>query len=136
MPLIENLDILPIPDRSLIDNLNDYAVPATISSSRGCPGKCVFCAAGVLSGGRYRLRSSINIVREFEYLRSLGFDTISVIDDTMTADLNRMDRILNDLIKCSLGVSWYCESRVDAVTKPILEPVPSTKWIQKPRPVV
>ena len=57
-PFIEDLDSLPFPDRSLFDPLDKYAIPATISTSRGCPGKCAFCAAGVLSGGRYRMRSA------------------------------------------------------------------------------
>jgi anaerobic magnesium-protoporphyrin IX monomethyl ester cyclase len=46
-----DLDSLPFPDRSLFD-LDKYSYPASISTSRGCPGRCIFCAAAALSGGR------------------------------------------------------------------------------------
>ena len=120
MPFINDLDSLPIPDRSFFDNLHEYPIPATISTSRGCPGKCIFCSASALSGGRYRLRSADNIVSEFEYLYSFGFNHICVIDDTMTADLKRLDGILDKLIKKRIGVTWYCESRVDSLSKSVL----------------
>lgn len=119
-PFIEDLDTLPFPDRELFDDLSEYSSPATISTSRGCPGKCVFCAASVLSGGRYRLRSAKNIVSEFSYLKSLGFNHINIIDDTMTANRKRLDEILNELIASNLQMTWFCESRVDAVTRDML----------------
>ena len=121
MPFIEDLDSLPIPDRKLFGDLNRYALAATVSTSRGCPGQCVFCSAGVLSGGKYRLRSAKNVIEEFAYLKSLGHNHIYVVDDTMTADLSRLDSFLEGLISSELGVTWYCESRIDAVSKPMLD---------------
>jgi len=119
-PFIKNLDDLPFPDRTLFGNLTDYVCPATIITSRGCPGKCIFCAASVLSGGRYRMRSAKNVVDEFEYLKSLGLDHVFVLDDTMTANLARLDQFLDEMLTRDLQMSWYCESRVDRITKDIL----------------
>lgn len=117
---IENLDTLPFPDRSFFD-MEAYSVPGSISTSRGCPGNCIFCAATALSGGRYRTRSAENIVSEFEYLRDLGCKHIQIIDDTMTADINRLNEFLNIMIQKKIGVSWNCESRVDIMTKDLME---------------
>lgn len=119
-PFISNLNELPFPDRSVFDDLYKYPVPATISTSRGCPGKCIFCAAGVLSGGKYRLRSAHNIVQEFKYLKSFGYTHVHIIDDTMTANIKRLEEFLDEMILCDLNMTWYCESRVDAMTKEIL----------------
>lgn len=120
-PFITDLDALPFPDRTLFEDLYRYALPSSIVTSRGCPGKCIFCAASVLSGGRYRMRSALNVVQEFEYLKSLGFRHVNIIDDTMTANLKRLNEILDELIIRNLQMSWYCESRVDVMSKGILK---------------
>ncbi|QAA30384.1 B12-binding domain-containing radical SAM protein [Clostridium manihotivorum] len=117
---IENLDMLPFPDRRLYD-LEKYAVPASISTSRGCPGRCIFCAATALSGGRYRVRTAENVIEEFKYLKSLGNNHIQIVDDTMTADVDRLHRLLKLLKEEKLGVTWNCESRVDIMTKELLK---------------
>lgn len=119
-PFIQDLDKLPFPNRDLFPDLRKYAFPATISTSRGCPGQCVFCAASVLSGGKYRMRSARNIVDEFEYLKSLGFNHVLIIDDTMTASINRLDAFLNEMISRQLQMTWYCESRVDVISRDML----------------
>jgi len=117
---IVDLDLLPFPDRKMFDNIEAYAHPATCITSRGCPGKCIFCAAGALSGGKYRLRSAKNVVLEFEYLKSLGFNHVDIIDDTMTANLKRLNEFLDELIQKKIGMTWYCESRVDVMSKELL----------------
>lgn len=118
-PLIQNLDDLPYPDRSFYD-MNKYPHKGNCSTSRGCPGKCIFCAASGLSGGKYRMRSAESIVNEFRYLKSIGCHHIDIVDDTMTASLKRLDKILDLLLEENLGVTWYCESRVDVVSKELL----------------
>ena len=119
-PFITNLDELPFPDRTLFDNLEKYKYPATLQTSRGCPGNCIFCAASMLSGGRYRMRSAKSVVAEFEYLKALGFNHVCVTDDTMTVSIPRLDEILNCLIESKLNVTWFCESRVDSINEDIL----------------
>lgn len=115
-----DLDTLPFPDRSLYD-LKSYSVPCSISTSRGCPGRCIFCAASGLSGGKYRIRSAENVVAEFEYLKGLGFDRVQIIDDTMTANLRRLEEFLTLMKEREMNMLWACESRVDVVTKPLLQ---------------
>ena len=119
-PFIKDLDILPFPDRSLFDDIHKYANPSTLITSRGCPGKCIFCAASVLSGGRYRMRSAENIFAEFKYLKSLGFNHVDIVDDTMTVNITRLNQFLDMLISSNLGLTWYCESRVDIISKRLL----------------
>lgn len=117
---IEDLDILPFPDRRLF-SMRKYSVPASISTSRGCPGRCIFCAASALSGCKYRVRSAENIVEEFKYLNSLGYSKIQIVDDTMTADLRRLNKFLKLLIEEDLNITWGCESRVDIISLELLQ---------------
>ncbi|MCL2250088.1 MAG: B12-binding domain-containing radical SAM protein [Oscillospiraceae bacterium] len=119
-PFIENLDILPILDRSHFEDAHEYTHFATVSTSRGCPGKCIFCAASVLSGGRHRMRSAKSIIEEFELLKEKGFENVYVVDDTMTANTRRLNEFLDMLIKKNLQMTWFCESRVDILSYELL----------------
>jgi len=119
-PFIKNLDLLPFPDRTLFEHIHDYKNPATLSTSRGCPGQCIFCAASVLSGGRYRMRSVQSVISEVEYLKFLGFHHIDFVDDTMTVSISRLNSFLDELISRNLKITWTCESRVDSMSKDIL----------------
>ena len=66
------------------------------------------------------MRTAKSIVDEFEYLTTLGFYHILIIDDTMTANLHRLNLFLDELIHRNLNVTWYCESRVDIITRDML----------------
>lgn len=116
---ISDLDLLPFPDRELLD-IDKYSHPGSISTSRGCPGRCIFCAATALSGGRYRMRSAENVVEEMIYLKGLGFNHIQFIDDTLTADIRRLKKILRIIEEKELIISWAAESRVDVIDKDLL----------------
>jgi len=119
-PLVMDLDTLSFPDRRIFDNLTEYPIYATVSTSRGCPGRCIFCAAGTLSGRTYRMRSAKNIVREFEHLKELGCGHVVIVDDTMTVNAKRVNEFADELIQRDLKMTWQCESRVDNITKEIL----------------
>jgi radical SAM superfamily enzyme YgiQ (UPF0313 family) len=64
-PPINDLDALPFPDRTLIDRtlyqtksfLNYSNKTGSIHTTRGCPGRCTFCASGHKLRARLRSRS-------------------------------------------------------------------------------
>lgn len=60
---IKNLDQLPFPDRSLIKK-EKYVLPYTISTSRGCPGQCIFCSSKSFWGKSVIMRSAENVYKE------------------------------------------------------------------------
>lgn len=115
-----DLDELPFPNRKLYD-LEKYPHKGNISTSRGCPGKCIFCAASALAGGKYRMRSAASIMEEVLYLYGLGIRHIDFVDDTMTASVKRLNEFLNLLLKHQLPITWYCESRVDSMNYELLK---------------
>jgi radical SAM superfamily enzyme YgiQ (UPF0313 family) len=113
-PFIKNLDLLPFPARDLID-LDDYLVRGGIITSRGCPGKCVFCAASALSGGEYRMRSVDNVLDEIKHLlNAYKLKYIYILDDTFTAIPGRTEEFCMKIKENELDFKWYCESRVDS----------------------
>lgn len=117
-PVIADLDKLPFPTRNIYDLdgiLTQDIVRRMIITSRGCPGRCKFCAASALSGGRYRMRSVDNIADEVIELQREGVQAIFFGDDTVSADVPRLLRLC-DILK-DIGVKWTGECRVDAMTK-------------------
>jgi radical SAM superfamily enzyme YgiQ (UPF0313 family) len=121
MGLIHDLDALPYPDRSLLD-LSRYKNPSSVISTRGCPARCIFCAAGAFPRHKYRLRSPENVVGEFIYLKeNYNFGTISLVDNTFTGLRERSMKICDLIIKHKLNITWICETRVTAVDKNLVE---------------
>ncbi|TEB05787.1 Ribosomal protein S12 methylthiotransferase RimO [Pelotomaculum schinkii] len=119
-PYIKELDQLPFPLRTAID-MEEYPMPGTIITSRGCPGSCIFCAAGAISGGRYRTRGIDNVILEIEEMRRIfKIDYITVVDDTFTAFPERTRAFCHYYNKSNSGFAWGCESRVDDVSRELL----------------
>jgi radical SAM superfamily enzyme YgiQ (UPF0313 family) len=110
---LEPLERLPWPARDLL-MLSEYSHAGALMTGRGCPGGCIFCSARAMSGGRYRKREPDDVIEELRSLRKLGINSLVFLDDTLTADLERLDRILFLMRKEGLDdIPWACESRVD-----------------------
>ena len=106
---IEKIDIdsLPMPDRDLID-LTDYIEVRTILSSRGCFGRCKFCATPSF-WGNFRGRSAKNVADEIEYLvKKYSAKKILFLDDNATASKTRMMDISQEIIKRKIKCSFGC----------------------------
>ena len=119
--VIENLDELPWATKVYQRDLDfrRYNVPFLLNpfisfyTSRGCPAQCTFCLwPQTLSGHRWRLRSSDDIVNEcrwalenFPGLREIFFD-----DDTFNYQKARTIELCGKLKE--LKFTWSCTSRV------------------------
>lgn len=120
-PFIKDLDVLPFPARHLFP-LNLYPYPGNVVTARGCPGRCIFCAAVAMSGGSYRMRSSENVVSELVYLlEKHDLNYCVFVDDTFTSSHDRTMRICDLISEAGLDIHWSCTSRVNTVTKEMLK---------------
>lgn len=93
---IENLDVVGIPAWDMI-NPNDYPYapigafskkyPLTsISTTRGCPYHCTFCANNTIMGRKVRARSTEIVLKEMELLHDkYGIREFQIIDDNFTS---------------------------------------------------
>jgi radical SAM superfamily enzyme YgiQ (UPF0313 family) len=88
---------------------------ATIVTSRGCPGTCLFCNKNIF-GFAFRARSAKNVVDEMEYLyKKYNIEEFHISDDCFSWDTNRVREICNLIIKRKLKIKWACSNgiRVD-----------------------
>lgn len=116
---VQALDELPFLGRDLF--CGTYSVRGHLLTSRGCPARCIFCSAAAMSGGKYRMRSAESVVDEMVYLQRLGIgEKVKFLDDTLTADVARLERILDLMERLGIHVIWGAESRVDVVTEKLL----------------
>lgn len=113
---IKNLDLLPIVKRQYIEqSLTGNLI--TIFSSRGCPGKCIYCAASSLAGSRYRIRDIEAVFLEtLMILKLVKYNAeIYYCDDTFTAVIKRINHFLKLIDGANISIRWRCESRVDVL---------------------
>lgn len=118
---IEHLDALPLQPAGLID-YNRYSAPFTLTTSRGCPGNCIYCASRTMAGRKYRMRSPENIICEVEYLfRKLNRKKILILDDTFTADSSRFFSFADLIKKHRIDFEYRIESRGDVLSEEVLQ---------------
>jgi radical SAM superfamily enzyme YgiQ (UPF0313 family) len=127
-PLIEALDELPFPDRSLVpatryvpDPGNFYQLPSTgILFSRGCPYRCAYCAKAVFQN-RLRYRSADRFVDEAEQCgRDFGIRDFRLGDEGPTANPRQMTELCEAILRRGLRLTWNCFSRLEAADEPLL----------------
>jgi len=106
-----NFDMMPIPNRRLVD-IDDYIDVRAIWSSRGCNWMCNFCATSDFWGS-WNARNSVKVADEIEMLvKDYKARKIIFLDDDATFDKIRMKDISNYLIKRKINVNLGCLSRV------------------------
>jgi len=127
-PALNELDSLPFPSSHLHKAINiDCALQAEfISTSRGCPANCRFCASPSFWGRRVRYRSARSVADEMLFIREqYGLIYLSLRDDTFTADRRRTVALCRELIDRQVHIFWNCQSRVEAIDAQTLE------WMRK-----
>lgn len=115
---VENLDDIPLLDFNLLDlelydtrcrNNNPFhnngrgGKRLPFISSRGCPFKCVFCAAGSLSGTKMRYMSPKRFLEDVRNaVEKFGLTKIVINDDQALLRKDRMKKILAGLAEMNL----------------------------------
>jgi radical SAM superfamily enzyme YgiQ (UPF0313 family) len=120
-PFGEHLDDLPIPARDLIEN-SRYTSPengrplTVLHANRGCPAKCIYCPAGVISGYNVRLRSPELVVDEIEEcVNRYGIRDFLFHGDTFTINKRWLLKLCDLILERKLDIHWGCNSRVDTI---------------------
>jgi anaerobic magnesium-protoporphyrin IX monomethyl ester cyclase len=120
---ISDLDMLPLPEYEFF-KMERYAnrrIP--ITTARGCPHMCVYCAVDRVIGRRFRTRSPKNVVDEIEYWYGKGYKDFGFNDDTFTENTRRAEEICDELIRRNIDIKWDLRTgiRVDRVNTTLLE---------------
>jgi len=127
-PLIENLDELPVPDRSLLKEDIHYYNPivkrmpyTTMFTTRGCPGMCTFCSSPTFYGREIRSMSAKRVMAEIREIVKLRYKEIFFRDEIFTAFKSRVMEICDTIIKEKLDITWICSARITSVDKEMME---------------
>jgi len=119
-----DMDDLPIPDRTLLPQGVDYFNPVvermpytTMQTSRGCPGKCIFCTAPSFYGRRTRVRSAEKVLEELRVVKRQGYREVFFRDETFTAYKKRNQEICEGMLREGLDLRWIANGRVDMIDK-------------------
>ncbi len=122
-PPLADLDELAPPARHLIP-LGRYralGMPVSMTTSRGCPYKCIFCVGRKMVGARVRYRDPVRVVDEMEDLSTLDFHQINLADDLFTANADHCLAVCNEILNRGLRVKWTSFARVDTVSRQMLD---------------
>lgn len=115
-PLIQNLDMIPIPDRKLLTKYHNYILTnktTPVITSRGCVYNCRFCSNNIIYNRSIRYRSVENIIEELLYLESEGFKEISIVDDCFTTNYKRVIEICEKIRKSNIDIQFHCTTRTN-----------------------
>jgi len=125
-----DMNSLALPARDLLDfkkyrGASTPGIPADryrstqIFTSRGCPGKCIFCCSDRMFGPHVRFRSIDHIMEEIkECINRYGFNHFTIDDDTFTLRRNRVMEFCERM--AALPATWDCDTRVDQVDRDMI----------------
>jgi radical SAM superfamily enzyme YgiQ (UPF0313 family) len=107
-----DLNSLPIPDFTLVEGYNPNKLKIyPISTSRGCPYNCIFCAVVPMFGRKYRFRSEALVIEELKNLKRI--EHVFFYDDNFAADKERAKILLEKMIKMDFKGTWSTQVRID-----------------------
>lgn len=131
-PLIKDLDQLPYAARDIVnfENYRKAHVERGLSrkfmnimefmTSRGCPAKCIFCGSGAYKPATVRYRSLNHVLGEIdECVKKYGTTYVNLSDDTFTLNKPFVHGFCTAMKE--RGLEWGCFTRVDCVTKELLQ---------------
>jgi radical SAM superfamily enzyme YgiQ (UPF0313 family) len=123
--IVENLDDIPFPDWDQMAPDTYPKAPhgaivrgfpiGVVTSSRGCPYQCTFCASPAFYGRRIRFRSPENVVAEIRHLVDrFGVREIHFEDDNLTMRRDHAERICRLILDGGIKVDWACPNGIRA----------------------
>jgi len=115
---IEDLDSLPLPAYDLF-KMNRYPMHR-ITTSRGCPYKCVFCNSSSIWLGRWRKRSPEKIMEEIRFLIENHKKKVFFFNDnSFNIDLKRIELFCTLLLKNNFKILWSTPVRPELINDEI-----------------
>lgn len=123
--VLKNLDKLPMPAWDLVDvnaykevwKQSNYPFTLNITTTRGCPFKCNWCAKPIY-GNRYNSHSPSFITKQLQFLsETYKVNRFWMCDDIFGLKPNWVQQFNQELKKAQLTISYYIQSRADLLLK-------------------
>ena len=122
--VVANLDSLPSPDRSGLDNAAYLKLGgmANIQTKRGCPFKCIYCTYPIIEGRKVRLRSPKRICDEIEAMQAdFGVKNVFVVDNEFNFPMEHAMFVCQEMNQRRLDVKWSCYAIPGHINARLLE---------------
>ncbi|MBU0699203.1 MAG: cobalamin-dependent protein, partial [Proteobacteria bacterium] len=121
--IIENLNDLPIPDRSKFDNAAylRWGGMGNIQTKRGCPFHCIYCTYPLIEGPNIRLRSPRLICDEIETILEYGVNHLFVVDNEFNYPIDHAQAVCREMINRKLPIRWSCYASPGFVTPELID---------------
>lgn len=139
--LITNLDEIPPLSYSLLEgsrfkkrcySIRGYWLKSGwIMTTRGCPGRCTFCASKTMHKRKVREFSIERMLDEVERLKKdYRIEGLWIFDDTFTLKEKRVLDLCQGFKKRRINIIWACQARVDTFTKGMAQAMRSSGCVQ------
>ena len=92
-----DLTQLPLPRIDLLKT--QHYMFGSLQISRGCPYTCEFCDIIVTFGRKPRLKSSEQVLAEFDAYNRVGLNVLFVVDDNLIGNKRAIKPILKDIVR-------------------------------------
>jgi len=121
--VIEDLDRLPVPDRSAFDNEGylKWGGMGNIQTKRGCPFRCIYCTYPIIEGKKMRLRSPSLVCDEMEGLVAQGIDSLFIVDNAFNYPPEHAEAICREMIRRKIPIRWSCYVNPGFVTPGLID---------------
>jgi anaerobic magnesium-protoporphyrin IX monomethyl ester cyclase len=102
--------------------LDRYDRSMHLTSSRGCPYKCIFCGAPRILGRKWRKKSVRGMVEEVEYWYERNYRDFYFDDSNFAVDKTRVSNFCKEIIRRNLDADFKVEGlRADHFDRKLLE---------------
>ncbi len=126
---IDNLDDLPLINYDLIEqgelgghdvffgrNAHRKGASVNMTTSRGCPYNCSYCASKSMWTRKVRYRSIENIVKDIKMVKEkYDIHQVRFADDNWSSDRKRCKELCEALKE--LDIIWRCSIRADSISE-------------------
>lgn len=116
---INDLDLLPAPDRTVIQHLDYRSIVGatkrltTMITSRGCPCRCTYCNVPFK---QFRQRSLTSVADEIKTCLDMGYAEIHFYDDLFNITSERVIGFCDEIKRRGYRFIWDFRGRVNGVT--------------------
>jgi anaerobic magnesium-protoporphyrin IX monomethyl ester cyclase len=89
----------------------------SMTTSRGCPYRCIFCSIHLHMGKRYRVHSPKYVLNHMKILiEKYGMKAFHFEDDNISQDVRRFEEILDGIINAKWNIRWNIPNGIRADT--------------------
>jgi radical SAM superfamily enzyme YgiQ (UPF0313 family) len=126
---ILDLNLIRLPNRNarlITKGFSIFGFPAdNIETSRGCTYKCKFCTINKMYGRTFRKYSIERIITDIKDAQRYGAKYLSISDDNITLDLQRLEDLCDEIISNKLNsMQFFLQATVEGISH-------SSKLVQK-----